>query len=393
MKKVLIYLNEGNLNPVGGENGYHYNLREGLLTIAHNNLDISYLPGVSLGATIDKRVHQIDRFKRLSSWMMRMKKYLGCAKTQFWFRHNALVDLERYDAVYFQSTYSMYKTRNSLKTYKGKVILQSHTPTKPGKEAYDNLSEYGKYSIKWASKIFDRADKYAFDRADYIVFPCEEAEEPYYNQWEEYAEIKERNKEKYHYLLTGTMQKHAVISRENIRNKYGIPKDAFVISYVGRHNRVKGYDLLKEMGRILCKQENVYFLIAGAETPIQGLEDKHWIEVGWTNDPHSLIAASDVFVLPNRETYFDLVMLEVLSLGQIIVASNTGGNRYFQKYRDSGVFLYDDVSEAVKLINKVRQMSEKKRELLRDACKKIYMNCFSNSVFANHFIELLEELL
>ena len=43
----------------------------------------------------------------------------------------------------------------------------------------------------------------------------------------------------------------------------------------------------------------------------------------WTNDPHSLINASDMFILPNKETYFDLIMLEVLSMGKIVLATNT----------------------------------------------------------------------
>ena len=66
----------------------------------------------------------------------------------------------------------------------------------------------------------------------------------------------------------------------------------------------------------------------------EGLKTDHWIEVGWTNDPHSLIAASDVFVLPNHETYFDLILLEVLSLGVPVVMSRTGGNKFFEQFNN-----------------------------------------------------------
>lgn len=69
-----------------------------------------------------------------------------------------------------------------------------------------------------------------------------------------------------------------------------------------------------------------------------GLKDSRWKEVGWTNDSQSIIAASDVFVLPNRETYFDIIMLEVLSCGKIVIASRTGGNKYFEKIGAKGVF-------------------------------------------------------
>lgn len=33
-------------------------------------------------------------------------------------------------------------------------------------------------------------DEYAFCHADIIHFPCKEAEEPYYNNWSAYKEIK-----------------------------------------------------------------------------------------------------------------------------------------------------------------------------------------------------------
>ena len=136
-------------------------------------------------------------------------------------------------------------------------------------------------------------------------------------------------KKKHRYMPTGIVGCKAKVNREDFRKKYGIPDNAFVISYAGRHNEIKGYADLKKLGEKLLADKNVYFLIAGKEEPMTGLKNDHWIEVGWTNDPHSLIAASDVFVLPNHETYFDLILLEVLSLGVPVVMSRTGGNKYF----------------------------------------------------------------
>ncbi len=50
-----------------------------------------------------------------------------------------------------------------------------------------------------------------------------------------------------------------------------------------------------------------------------------------------------------KETYFDLVMLEVLSLGKIIIASYTGGNKYFKSSFAKGVFTYSKLEEAAQL--------------------------------------------
>ncbi len=41
-----------------------------------------------------------------------------------------------------------------------------------------------------------------------------------------------------------------------------------MVSYVGRHNEIKGYADLKKMGEKLLNNQNTYFLIAGKEEPM-----------------------------------------------------------------------------------------------------------------------------
>lgn len=102
------------------------------------------------------------------------------------------------------------------------------------------------------------------------------------------------------------------------------------------------------------------------------------------------MAAADIFVLPNRETYFDLIMLEALSLGTIVVASNTGGNKHF--VNDKGVFLYDDISKAVDIILNIWKMSPKEKNELNENNKKVFENQYDIAVFANNYVKLLQNL-
>ena len=67
--------------------------------------------------------------------------------------------------------------------------------------------------------------------------------------------------------------------------------------------------------KILKEYKDIYFIIAGKESKeISPLKDSHWIEVGWTEEGKKIIKNSQLYILPNRETYFDLVFLEALSL-------------------------------------------------------------------------------
>ena len=393
MKKVLIYLNENSLAPTGGSIGYNYTLKKGLQEIDNEGIEIEYLQGKEVSADINNRVKNV-KAAGLKKLITISKSVVKKGLMMYGPSHKAKVDLSVYDAVHFNRTIDLYWAKDSLRDYKGKVILTLHSPTMPCKQMISMLTNFEKKYMKWFYAKLPDIDNYAINRADNIIIACEEAEEPYYHEWPGYAEFHKKNKHKYVYMATGTAPKSALVTKEEMRKKYGIPQDAFVISYVGRHNEIKGYDALKEIGKhLLDANDSAYVFIAGTEGPLYHLEHNRWIEVGWTKDPGSVIQASDVFVLPNKETYFDLVMLEVLSLGQIVVASYTGGNKYFAKYENSGIFLYSNNTEAENISNTLIKMSEVERNELRKKNLELYKAEFTNEAFAKRYIDSLHKIL
>ena len=393
MKKVLIYLNENSLAPTGGSIGYNYTLKKGLQEIDNEDIVIEYLQGKEVSEDINNRVKNV-KSEGLRKLIKISKSIVKKGLMMYGPSHKAKVDLAEYDAVHFNRTIDFYWAKDSLRDYKGKVILTLHSPTMPCKQMISMLSDFERKYMMWFYAKLPEIDNYAINRADNIIIACEEAEEPYYHEWPGYAEFHKENKHKYVYMTTGTAPKSAFVTKTDMRKKYGIPIDSFVISYVGRHNEIKGYDALKELGKhLLDAYDNVYVFIAGTEGPLYHLEHNRWIEVGWTKDPGSVIQASDIFVLPNKETYFDLVMLEVLSLGQIVVASYTGGNKYFAKYKNSGIFLYNNNIEAENIISQIIKMPEEERKELRRKNLELYKAEFTNEAFAKRYINSLQKIL
>lgn len=391
MKKVLIYLYKENLAPVGGQHGYNYNLNCQLEKMGVSNIHfIETSKGNMEG--YKKGLNQI-KSKTVKKFLTILKNVVRKGQAMYGWGHHAIVDLNQYEIVHFQSTYWMFVCRDSLKEYKGKVVLTSHSPTLLSKEIIDSeLTDFEKKHMMWYYKRLIKMDEYAFNRADYIVFPCPEAEEPYYHSWHRFAEIKKNNSQKFRYMLSGIEPCTAKVSSSDIRKKYGIPEDAFVLCYVGRHNEIKGYDILKKIGEKVLAAPNIYVLVAGREEPLKRYPHERWIEIGWTNDPYSLIAASDAFVLPNRETYFDLVMLEVLSLGSVVIASATGGNNYFDRLKPNGIFLYKSFQECVNIVKELQLMSKDNLEKMKAQNRKIYENYFTSEMFAKNYINLIESL-
>lgn len=390
--KILIYKEINELKPTGGPNGYLYNLSCGLNNIENNDLQIDFLPSNEEKIIRKKKRIFIPNFMRKINQKRLDKKWVKDLENRYLKSDfcNCNIDFKDYDMIHFHSTFDLYNARKNLENFKGKILLTSHSPKPAYLEYIDALIDK---RIKNIDKFLSlsKIDEFAFNRADYIIFPCVEAEEPYYNQWDKYSEIHEKNKNKYRYILSGIKGCESKISKEEIRKKYNIPESAFLISYVGRHNEVKGYDLLKNIGENILNNKDIYIIIAGKEGPLYRLENNHWIEVGWTNDPHSIISAADLFILPNKETYFDLVMLEVLSLGIPALVSYTGGNKYFEKFKESGIFYFNDKKSA---IDKIYYLYDNKDQLndFGKLNKEIFEDNFNETTFAKNYIKLINSL-
>lgn len=385
MKKVLIYLDKNKIKPTGGPYGYTYNLMSGIDKLNNKDYKFYYLEKPVVNNTKSSKLK-----KHLPKFINNLIiSYLNIKNLKNQISYSDDIDLKKYDIVHFHSTFDLYKCRKALENYKGKVLLTSHSPQPAHQEVIESIVNFRKHIIKKYLKELENIDKYAFERADVVIFPCEEAEEPYYNRWKEYKKIHESIKNKIKYMPSGILQCTAKVDSKTVREKYGIPNNAFLISYVGRHNQIKGYDVLKEIGSKILDKKEVYMIIAGSEGPLYHLENKKWIEVGWTNDPHSIIAASNLFILPNRETYFDLVFLEVLSLGVPLLVSNTGGNKYFKKYKSTAIYYFNTVKDAVKEINSIMKIEKKEIEKSKKKNINLFNKTFNDKEFANRYIELL----
>lgn len=372
MKKVLIFLEKDKIVPKGGPYGYNYNLLNGLKSL---NCDFQ----IDTLDCLPNRLHfRRGALRTLENKISFFKPYPDVYMNK----------LSNYDIIHFHTSVHMYRARRFLKDYKGKVIFTSHSPMLLSKEMYDDASDCSKIVFRNFFKNLKIIDQYAFNRADYVIFPCEEAEEPYLPE-EIYKKAKRCKPFLYMPTGVGDCLQKVKCDRETYRAQYGIPQDAFVFSYVGRHNEVKGYARLKLAAeKILKKNTNVYFLIGGNEKPLQGIKSSRWIEVGYTTDPYSLIASSDIFVLPNLQTYFDLVFLEVISLGKKMIVSETGGNKYFKKYHSNSIAYFSTDNDLVEQMQKALNNTE-----IQSDTRKMYLADFTCEKFAERYLNTLNQIM
>lgn len=394
--KILIWNNFKLLERKGGPPTYLYNLKQAVLKEGYEGIDFIDLyetEGEKSQLSFYNRVRKkiVQKLMNAKGYnYLRFKLFLyGLEKAN---PELPQIDFNQYDFIHFHSTADYFQFRKIRTHFRGKTVLTIHSPKPPHFEFIEDVFKIGDGRI--TPREFDRLkyiDDFAVTDCDLLLFPCREAMEPFINAWATFAE-KIMHK-KVIFTPTGIPPASFSMSKEVIRNKWGIDKDSIVFSYIGRHNEIKGYDLLKSAAEdLLQRYPNVVFLIAGAEHPIKGLEHDRWVEVGWTTDPHAITNASDCFVLPNRETFFDLVLLEVLSLNKKCILSYTGGNKFFEQFKSKDLFFFYDLCKD-NLITALEQFIDTEEYLMPTKVKELYNNKFTGEKFLQNYLSAMRGAL
>lgn len=124
-------------------------------------------------------------------------------------------------------------------------------------------------------------------------------------------------------------------TRSSVRARLGIPENAFVVGFIGRHCNEKGVDILREaLGEVVHRRDDVFSLWVG-EGPdrVQTVEwlrertglAKHRI-VDWTPKPEKYLPAMDCLVAPSRiEETFGRVVVEAQACAIPVIAMASAG--------------------------------------------------------------------
>ena len=109
-----------------------------------------------------------------------------------------------------------------------------------------------------------------------------------------------------------------------VRDKLGIPQDAFVALFVGRLTYSKGIDLLEHAASRL---PNVLFYFIGLGNPFLDLPNCNFIGEIDNSLISDWINSADVLLLPSRSEGTPVVILESLACGVPVICSDVGGCR------------------------------------------------------------------
>ena len=131
--------------------------------------------------------------------------------------------------------------------------------------------------------------------------------------------------------------------RDAVRERFDIPRDAFVVGTVATMRRVKGIDLLLRAAANCADLKNVYWLLLGpCHDPevarlAQDAQVRDRIRMpGFLPDAANLISAADLFVMPSRYEALCRALLEAMAQGVCPVVSDAGGMKEVVRHGREG---------------------------------------------------------
>ncbi len=202
-----------------------------------------------------------------------------------------------------------------------RFILQSHSPELPA----DELANMGGNAedVAWIRV----AERFAFERADVLVFPNPGAVSIY--------ETLVPAKKRVAFVASGSAM---------MRPRSIAPLDPQFVYYlfIGRRVPVKGFDVVIDaFSRAHAVDPSLRLILLGGGAPVDA---PGVIDVGRSDEPAIWIAACDYLVSVNRQSYFDLSVMEALSIGTPLIMACTGGHGYFGTVHSPGIYCLPDLT-------------------------------------------------
>jgi len=166
-----------------------------------------------------------------------------------------------------------------------------------------------------------------------------------------------------------------------------------LVTYIGRLDAVKGYDILLKAAEKTNK--NIHFLfVCGEKYPKKRaeLQEKHGNAtfLGFRKDIPKILAATDIYVLPSFAEGLPNTLMEAMAAGKASIASNVGGVKILIEDNKTGILVgkgdWKQLKDKIIMLAKSKKLRE---SLSKNARKKIEKE-FSFKVIAKDWAKLMQ---
>jgi len=190
-------------------------------------------------------------------------------------------------------------------------------------------------------------------------------------------------------------------SRNFIENSINQKIDnKFVIGSIGRLAYPKNYEfLIRIVPKILNLRDDIVFVVIGDgpeyekyHSYISALNlNKYIFLLGSLENAYQYIKAFDIFILPSIYEGFSITLIEALSAGLPILASDVGGNAELLNYSKDQIYRLNDETDFLNKFERILSDYELKESIMKEN-QKLSLR-YNSTNMANNYINLYQHLL
>lgn len=313
---------------------------------------------------------------------------------KYFFKLRSYLQVNNVDIIHFHDVLSAYvfsKINKSSNRIKSILTIQSVGPF---------YNEFPLFSNEKISYFFlKHMEEAAIKKITLVTFPSKGARSIYLKALDSSTRklLIRKSDIVYNAIDIDTVNK--IISKKDnaaFYQYFHMNKADFNIICVARLHRSKGVDRIPNIAK---KFPHFNFILVGSgvmKTQIQSSITQNKIANLYLVDKlerSTLLRAimfSDLFMMVSKTTVFDLVMLEAMALGKIILATDIPGH---DEMIISGVNGYlENIDNFPKTILKIQKLSKEKRNQIKKAAVKTVLNSFSPKTIMKSYEKLYLQL-
>jgi glycosyltransferase involved in cell wall biosynthesis len=346
LSRVLVRHVSDRIAMGGGPYGYLFELREALALdqasggaqivveerpqLARSPL-VASEPASAGRRLLARALYKLQRY-RASEFAMRLRAEMRSESAKWQIDRAAAEELFACDVLFVHETFlAEHLVKVDPANARRKLVLMTHAPTF--------------YVEQWAAAV--RPDVAGEDlrqercvrehiahelevmrsvRA--VAWPAAEAQEGY----PEWQHLYRKGSVSSVFVSSGLASPVPKASAAEVRQRWRIGSESQVVLFMGRPHPHKGFDRFAAWAAASkVRQSRLIFVFAGPEPHWPGLDTSSVVRIGFERDPAAAYRAADLVVLPNRVAYFDLGLIQCLSLGVPLALSPVGGHRAVTK--------------------------------------------------------------
>jgi D-inositol-3-phosphate glycosyltransferase len=215
------------------------------------------------------------------------------------------------------------------------------------------------------------------------------------------------SEEKKLFLFPGGIDDEDILrlgDEDSFRDRYGLPRDAKLVSFLGTVEERKNALELVEVAKLLSGRADIRFVIAGraegeyadsVKAAASGLPNVSVLGSISDEDKAALIRTSMVNATMSRSESLGIAQLEFMSAGVPVITSGVGGQAWIVRDGSNGVVLDgpDDIRGAAAAIRTLADSARLRRKLGREASRTAApysLTCLAESLSHRLRAELLK---